>query len=419
MDLAAPERLHLHLDPLGGIAGDMFVAAMLDAFPQLEKRVMADVAAVIPAGVGTGRVQAGLSCGLAVRRFTFEASSTDHQRHAHDHDHDTTYRGLRLLIESASLAKGTARHAGAILERIARAEAVVHGVHLDDVHFHELADWDSLMDVTAAGSIAAALEGASWSSSALPLGGSTVTTAHGVLPVPAPATVRILQGYRWQDDGVAAERVTPTGAAILAHVTEGVATGRNKGGQLVATGIGAGTRELADRPNILRVTAFEVEGGSGTDRVVQLACDLDDMTGEEIGAAADRLRAMEGVLDLAVLAIQSKKSRPSTRMELLCRPDRETSIGAAMFDLTTTLGLRRTDVQRIVLARSEDAASNGIRRKCSSRPSGRTSKAESDDLNDAPTLAERRRRAREAEEDPQSSVPASRYRDAIKRRSDV
>src|SRR6185295_18890158 len=154
---------------------------------------------------------------------------------------------------------GTAEQAVAILTHIAQAEARIHDVPVERVHFHEIADWDSLMDVVAAGSIAAALPGAVWSVSELPRGAGLVRTQHGMLPVPAPATVAILEGFAWRDDGIAGERVTPTGAAILRHL---VGNGREKAraaGRLVASGTGAGTRELTGIPNVLRVLVFARE----------------------------------------------------------------------------------------------------------------------------------------------------------------
>ena len=116
------------------------------------------------------------------------------------------------------MSAATREHALALLALLGEAEAHVHGIPVDDVHFHELADWDSLLDLVAAGCIAARLEGARWTASALPLGGGTVRTAHGLLPVPAPATSYLLTGYPWRDDGIGGERVTPTGAAILRHL---------------------------------------------------------------------------------------------------------------------------------------------------------------------------------------------------------
>ena len=145
-----------------------------------------------------------------------------------------------------------------LLELLADAEARVHGTTIDAVHFHELADWDSLMDVVAAGSIAAQLDGAHWTASALPLGGGTVHTAHGRLPVPAPATSVLLTGYPWQDDGIAGERVTPTGAAILRHlVPPARCAARRQGGRLICVGSGAGTRTLPGLPNIVRALIME------------------------------------------------------------------------------------------------------------------------------------------------------------------
>ena len=152
----------------------------------------------------------------------------------------------------------TREHALSLLALLADAEAQVHGIPVDEVHFHELADWDSLLDVVAAGCIAGWLAGARWTATSLPLGGGTVRTAHGVLPVPAPATSRLLTGYPWHDDGIAGERVTPTGAAILRHLVPAAAcAARRDAGRLLFAGCGAGTRTLPGVPNILRASVFE------------------------------------------------------------------------------------------------------------------------------------------------------------------
>ena len=224
--------LHVHLDPVGGIAGDMFVAAMLAARPDLEGRVLADVAAVLPAGVGGARLAEVLSGGIAARHFALAsvkpaASAADshphgvgHHHHGHHHHHhgdehehghghghghdhqhggmpaasggahyhdehahgSGTFAGMRKTIRAAGLSPGTAEAAVSILTILAEAEARMHRMPVEEVHFHEIGDWDSLMDVVAAGSIAAALEGASWSVAPLPLGGGLVRTGgrrHG------------------------------------------------------------------------------------------------------------------------------------------------------------------------------------------------------------------------------------------------
>jgi len=389
--------LHVHLDPVGGAAGDMFIAAMLHALPELADRVMADVAAVLPPGVGYARLSDHVAFGIIARQFNLVlADGGDTARHGQD----TTYRAMRALLQAADLSQGTATAACAILHRIAEAEARVHAIPIDRVHFHEIADWDALMDVTAAGSICAALEGASFSLAPLPLGGGLVDTAHGKLPVPAPATALILEGYNWHDDGIPGERVTPTGAAILAHATGG-RHGNRPPGRLRTTGSGAGTRVMMGLPNILRVSLFDiVQGGIQHDSLIQLACDIDDMTGEELSAAVDALRVKAGVVDVIQLHGQGKKSRPVMRLELLVHPDHAEAVAARVFDLTSTLGLRRTVVERLVLQRDVETGPEGTRRKRTRRPGGHdTLKVESDDLAGAQTLAARRQRAAQAEVD--------------------
>ncbi|WP_348657091.1 LarC family nickel insertion protein [uncultured Sulfitobacter sp.] len=389
------QGLHLHLDPVGGAAGDMFIAAMLHAFPELAERALADVAAVLPAEVGHAELSEHVASGITARRFELVLAAPDAGRR---HGAETTYRAMRELLENAPLSEGTAQAACAILHRIAEAEAQVHDIPIDRVHFHEIADWDALMDVTAAGSICAALSGATVSLAPLPLGGGLVETAHGKLPVPAPATALILQGYDWHDDGVPGERVTPTGAAILAHLTGGSPIACRPPGRLRCTGSGAGMRVMKGLPNILRVSVFDTaSGGIAQDSLVQFACDIDDMTGEELGAAVDRLRAMDGVVDLLMFSGQGKKSRPVTRLELLVQPQEADAVAAQVFDLTSTLGLRRSLVDRFILARESDD-SGPLRRKRATRPGGHeTVKVESDDLADAETLHDRRKRARASE----------------------
>ena len=401
------ESLHIHLDAAGGAAGDMFVAALLDALPDLRSRVLADLAAALPDGVGHPTLGDGTSGGIAALRFSLDDADGRHDHdHHHDHHHDRTASPVRFpdivrMIGAATLNPGTADQAVAILRRLAEAESRMHRVPLDDVHFHEIADWDSLMDVVAAGSIAAALAGCTWSVSDLPTGGGLVRTSHGLLPIPAPATAEILKGFRWRDDGIGGERVTPTGGAIIAHlVAPGGARGR--GGALRAVGCGAGTRELPGMANILRALVFEPQADAAfpgeADEVIVIGFDVDDMTGEEIGVAADRLRAAEGVLDLSIGARQGKKGRPLSDFRLLVAPDFLASVGALCFSETSTIGLRWRREQRRCLPREgETLAVEGLqlRRKRSLRPAGGASvKVESDDIASLDGLERRRRIAR-------------------------
>ncbi|CAH1687765.1 LarC family nickel insertion protein [Hyphomicrobiales bacterium] len=431
---------HIHLDAIGGVAGDMFCAALIDTCPHLLQRVLADLHAVLPDEAGRPVLASGTSGSIRVQRFTLQSvplpEEHRHQGHAHrhqtgsqrgahaphHHDHDggtgtsdhtvpehadhgpgSRFTDMVARIEAANLQPGTALQATAILRILAEAEAFIHGVPTEDVHFHEIGDWDSLADVVAAGSIIAALPGTRWSVSALPRGGGLVRTQHGLLPVPAPATTRILIGFPFRDDGVAGERVTPTGAAILKHLISSPDGAATAAGRLVATGTGAGTRDLKVMPNILRALAFSAPAAAETqdplpqDAIVVMAFDIDDMTGEEIAIAADKLRATAGVRDVIVATASGKKGRLIHTFRLLVEPARREAVAQVCFLETTTLGLRWHGAARQILQRAavtlehEGAA---LPAKEALRPDGSTTiKVESDALAAADGLAARRRLA--------------------------
>jgi uncharacterized protein (TIGR00299 family) protein len=396
----------IQLDAVGGMAGDMFVAAMMDALPELRDRVLADAAAVLPLGAGAPLLESGVSGGLRCLRFRLAGASFTERTHDGGHA-QLSFRGMVARIEGAALVGGTAPQAIAILRHLAEAEAAIHDVPLDEVHFHEIGDWDSLMDVVAAGSIAAALPAARWTVSDLPLGGGTVRTQHGLLPVPAPATARLLQGFTWRDDGIGGERVTPTGAAILRHLV--MKATASSAGRLRASGTGAGTRELPGQANVLRVTVFDqapgaaLESTTETEDILVLSFDIDDMTGEEIGVSADRLRRLAGVRDLVVLSALGKKGRPIHVFRLLLRSEDQAKIAAACFTETSTIGLRWRQERRMVLAREHGTAklpqsTPAVRVKTAIRPAGDSRKAESDDLAEIEGLELRRAVKRQAEE---------------------
>jgi len=376
---------HIHLTPVGGIAGDMFAAAMLDALPDLRAPVLKAVAAVLPRD-GSATLEPAVSHGLTGSRFTVNLPADKAPRH---------YPQLAALIADADLDDATRDHAAAMLLRLAEAEATVHGVPLEKVHFHEIADWDTLADLTAAGRIIAMLQGSTWSLAPLPLGGGLVKTQHGPLPVPAPATARLLTGLHVHDDGVGGERVTPTGACIAAHL-HALGTAAPCSGTLAATGYGAGTKDLPGMANVLAVRVVDASAQPSDDTVSVIEFDVDDMTGEEIAAAADRLRAFSGVVDLTTATLGGKKGRPATGFRLLASPGHETEVAAHCFAQTSTIGLRLRTERRVILPRT--AQGEAPRVKQVTRPGGtQTRKAEADDLTGA-TLAERREQARWAEQ---------------------
>lgn len=383
----------------------MFVAALVDALPALREPVLAAVAAVRPADGTMPVFESHTSAGLQACRFGMPRGFRTAPAKADlpigaNAEHGTSSREIRARIEAAPLTPATRTHALALLASLTEAEANVHGTPLDSVHFHELADWDSVMDIVAAGCIAAELAGATWSASALPLGSGRVRTAHGLLPVPTPATSALLAGYAWHDDGVGGERVTPTGAAILRHLVPPDRCGaRRVTGRLVGVGAGAGTRALPGLPNITRALVFEavaaplasdIEG----DAVAVLEFDVDDMTGEEVALAAERLRAQAGVLDVSLGMRIGKKGRPMTEMRVLAQTAAVQAVAQACFAQTSTLGLRVRDEHRHVLRRTEvPTAVEGrpVAVKVAHRPGGETTaKAAHDDTRHGPTLETRR-----------------------------
>ena len=396
--LALPAAsLAIHLDLVGGIAGDMFVAAMLDAIPSLASPVFAALAQVRPEGAPVPALAAASQGGLRAARFGLDAGSRAPRNLAiaAPASDGTSYPALRGIVERALLDEGTRHEALALLASLADAEAGVHGIAIEHVHFHELADWDSLLDIVAAGAIAARLRGAQWSASPPPLGGGTVRTAHGMLPVPAPATTRLLLGVPCRDDGIRGERVTPTGAAILRHLVPlANFEGRRAAGRLLATGLGAGTRQLAGVPNVTRALVFATTPGTGADTVATVDFDIDDMTGEEIAFAADRLRATAGVIDVSVGTRAGKKGRPLSDFRLLVAPQAIDEVARACFAQTSTLGLRVGEARRHVLRRADVEAAVGgatVGVKLAQRPDGaRTAKAEHDDVAAGSSLARRR-----------------------------
>ncbi len=385
---------HIHLDAVGGIAGDMFVAALLDAFPQFRSRVLADTKAVLPAGY-EGQLKETRSGILRGLSFGLTGESQDRRPSA------GRFLDMVGRIRMAAMADGSAEHAVAILTLIAGVEASIHQVPIEEVHFHEIADWDSLLDVVAAGSIVAALPASRWTVSSLPRGGGLVKTQHGLLPVPAPATAALLTGFAWHDDGVDGERVTPTGAAILRHVIGSGGSGYSPTGRLISVGTGAGTRTLPAIPNVLRALVFEANMAPDTrDQIIVVSFEIDDMTGEEIAVASDRLRMVEGVLDLTVGQVQGKKGRLMQSFRLLVRPDQSDAVVECCFRETSTIGLRVAEEKRVVLPRRlarADAGGIEIGIKTVERGGGITTKAESDDLL-ADSLEARRRLKRLAEE---------------------
>jgi len=368
--------VHIHLDPVGGLAGDMFLGALLHGWPELEEEVVASVRAAGLPQSWTVTVVPGTSGGMTGNRFVVSGEADGHPV--------GRFRDIRSRLLAAPLAEGVRSRSLDIFSLLARAEARIHGVAVDDVHFHELADWDSVADIVGAAAAIEALGSASWSVGDLPMGSGTVMTAHGRMPVPAPATALLLAGYRLVDDGVPGERVTPTGAALLAHL-QARQDGRRPSGTVQVSGHGLGTRMLEGMANILRVIALDTGQAAVRGAVGVISFEIDDQTPEELSAGLDRLRAQDDVLDVVQVPVTGKKGRVAVSVRVLCRTGAVQAVIEACFAQTTTIGLRWRTEERVELAREEvTIAGHGAKRV--RRPDGTvTTKADLDALVDAAT----------------------------------
>ena len=384
--------VHVHLDPIGGIAGDMFAAALADAFPALVPGLMAQVAKLSAPGPAEARArfEPHADAVLHGQRFVVDASDIEAHRsrhhgdgHAHDHLH-VPHREIQARLRRAALDPEVLHHALALFALLAEVEGTVHGIAPGDVAFHEVGAWDSVVDFVAAAYFIAALAPARWSCAPLPLGGGRVKTAHGVLPVPAPATARLLEGLAVIDDGIPGERVTPTGATIARYLADGFGVpGGDREPRVVAcTGHGFGTAKLPGMANVLRCIGFSAgEAGSPSDEpIALLQFEIDDQTAEDLAVALDRIREMPGTLDVCQVAAYGKKGRLATQVQVLTRVEAADAVADACLAQTTTLGVRLSRLQRRRIPRHE-MESGAVRVKLARRPGGEvTGKAEMDDL---------------------------------------
>jgi pyridinium-3,5-bisthiocarboxylic acid mononucleotide nickel chelatase len=354
---------HLHFDLVGGIAGDMTVAALVDAgadFPALQRALAASGLPVT--AVALAREWKG---GLAGARFTVEVEAQAPSRH---------WKDIRGLLERATLPERARQHALEIFGALAAAEGEVHGCTPDEVHFHEVGAMDSIVDIVGTAIAVDLLDATSFSCSAVPVCGGSVRGDHGVMPLPAPATARLLLGFTLVPIDGTLETVTPTGAAILAALC-GLHGSRAAGPppplRLLATGTGMGSAELPGRPNVLRVLLGERVGpgarghggpaGARTDKeaggargdAVVIEASIDDMDPRLYGAVAQSLFAA-GALDVALLPLQMKKQRPGTLLSVLARPELEGVLTGILLRETTTLGVRSHDVRRTELERRHE-----------------------------------------------------------------
>lgn len=330
----------LLIEPFGGLAGDMLLAALLDLGD--ERFRLAELEAVA-ASLVPGEFELTLTRtkrgGLAASHLKVSTPESHHPPHRHLAD-------LLPLIEASLLSEAAKIRASAVLVRIAEAEARVHGTTVDAIHFHEVGAVDTLIDVCGACHAFELLGVTRVHASAPITGAGTVRCAHGEMPVPVPAVVELLRGREMLLGGGPGERLTPTGAALLAEWTQSFELPAAFAASRL--GYGAGTREPTEGPpNLVRVQlANEDAGESRTHRrVCELRVTLDDMTGEEIGYLVGALRK-HGVLEVWTHAVQMKKNRPGTVLTLLCREESRSELESIIFSGSTSFGLRWSTWQR-------------------------------------------------------------------------
>lgn len=329
-----------YFDCFSGISGDMTLGALVDAGVSLE-HLRNELRALDVPGWEISAEKVWKN-GMAATYIKVRAEDTQ------------THRSLATIVdilEKSKLAPAVKAQAAAIFKKLGAAEATVHDVPLEKIHFHEVGAVDAIIDITGACIGFAELGIEKFACSPLNVGGGTAKMAHGVLPVPAPATARLLLQKPTYSNGVQKELVTPTGAAIVATLCDSF--GPQPPMSVSAIGYGAGTADLEHQPNVLRLMvgeAVQVSSGLQEETIRVLEANLDDMNPQLYGYFSEKALAA-GALDVFAMPAQMKKNRPGMLVTVLCRQQDAGKFSEMLFAETTTLGVRSHDVQRRILPR--------------------------------------------------------------------
>jgi len=386
-----------YLDCFSGISGDMFLGALLDAgvpagvfqetVAALNVGARLEVSRVARSGISASKVDvwvgdekdlprervshvhrhdhahhessAGVSPGSPARpNLARWGDSPAVVRASRPNTHEHAHRGLneiRAIIRHANITPAAQQRALAIFQALGEAEAKIHNIDVEKIHFHEVGAVDAIVDIVCAAVGSLALGVDEWVCSPLNVGGGTVECAHGKFPVPSPATVELLRGAPVYSSGVNAELVTPTGAAIVKTLCKRFFPFPAM--KITAAGYGAGSRDLPDQPNVVRLTIGDAvethlaaSGQIPEDTVAVLEANLDDLNPQVFGYVMERLLA-EGALDVFGTPVQMKKNRPGMLLTVLVRPEDASRLARLVFDETTTLGIRMREERRQTLLR--------------------------------------------------------------------
>lgn len=388
----------LYLDCSMGAAGDMLAAALLELLPNPDAFVAELNALAIP-GVKFSR-ETSVKCGITGTHLQVtvhgeeEDAHDHHHAHSHDHHHDHAHahhhdhahihhhhaslHNIEHIVRGhLSLPATVADNVMAVYHLIADAESKAHGKPVSEIHFHEVGTMDAIADITAVCLLMHRLAPDEIIVSPVHVGSGQVHCAHGILPVPAPATATILQDVPIYGGSIQGELCTPTGAALLKHFADSF--GEMPVMRTSAIGYGMGKKDF---PAANCVRALLGERSDASDDVIELCCNIDDMTGEAIGYAFDKLFAA-GALDVYTIPIGMKKSRPGHLLHVVCREADKDALVRALFAHTTTIGIRENRFRRYTLDRrieTIETADGPVRRKCSTGYGVSREKFEHDDL---------------------------------------
>lgn len=332
----------LYLDCAMGAAGDMLAAALLELLPDPAGFVQRLNGLGLPGVVYA--LEEAVTCGIRGSRLTVRVCGYTEEEAHHVH---SDLHGITHLVRE-HLPQAVQADVLAVYDRIAQAESQVHGVPVSQIHFHEVGDLDAVADITAVCLLLQELHPERILASTVSVGGGQVSCAHGILPVPAPATALLLRRIPMAMGPVQSELCTPTGAALLGQFVQEF--GPMPPMRTEKIGYGCGKKEF-DRANCLR--AFWGETDAETEEIAELACNLDDMTPEAIGFALETM-LLSGALDAYTIPIGMKKSRPGTMLCVLCRPDDAPALSALLLRHTSTLGVRQSRHTRRVLPRHSE-----------------------------------------------------------------
>lgn len=339
----------LYLNCSMGAAGDMLSAALLELFPHPEAVLQELQALEIPHV--TFSMEKSKKCGIVGTHLSVkihgeeESAADDSHHHHHDHSHATLH-SIEHLLEHLKLTPKLRQEVFSVYQLIAEAESTVHQVPVSEIHFHEVGALDAVADITAACLLMDKLSPDQVIVSPIHVGSGQVRCAHGILPVPAPATAHLLQGCPIYSGNIRGELCTPTGAALLKHFADSF--GEIPPMKLSAIGYGMGNKDF-EAANCLCAMLGETD--ESKEEMYELNCNVDDMTGEEIGFALERCFEA-GAVEAFTIPIQMKKSRPGTLIRVLCSAALKEQLIRTIFLHTSTAGIRESKVTRSILNRS-------------------------------------------------------------------